>query len=190
MSSKEILSSRNLKEIAGSEKRQIRTDDEWRERRGRTLSVAFDSFDSELGRGGPSLLCEGGPQFNSELARGPSLLFEAGPQFEPPGFTQQCEVSSRETLSGLTRAFEVTGDEVNLPRCAQKELPGYTETQVKPFTVTDTVDAEVNDCAKEKGRSTSGVKKEQKPKTLSNAAVKWVYLQIWIYFYGFRYLLY
>lgn len=101
---------------------------------------------------------------------------------ELPGYT-----SKKEALSGLTQAFEAPKNEVKLPSCAQNELPGYTETQVKPFTVTDTVGAEVNDCAKEKRkRSTGDVKKDQNPKTLSKSAVKWVYLQIWLYFYGFR----
>ena len=171
MSAKEILSS---KEFAGNENRQTVIDEEeedlkWKERRGRTLSVAFDSFDSELGRGGASLL-------EAELG----LVA----QFEPPGFAQPCQVTShRETLSGLIQAFEVPRDNHQILTGAENELPGYTETQVKPFTVTDTVD--VYNCAKEK--SSRSVKNDQNPKTLSKSAVKWVYLQIWLYLYGFRY---
>ena len=172
MSVKEILSSRPTKETAGFEKRQRRRDEEedlkWRERRGRTLSVAFDSMDLESGRG-PSHL-------------EPDL--DLGAQFELPGLTHPCEVSShRETLTGLTQAFVVPGDQVKLPTCPEYDLAGYTETQVKPFTVADTVDEKTEaayNCAKGKGKG------KQKPKTLSKSAVKWVYLQIWLYFYGFR----
>ena len=103
-------------------------------------------------------------------------------QFELPGLTHPCEVSShRGTLTGLTQAFEAPSDKVKLTICPENELTGYTETQVKPFTVTDIVDAEAEDnCAKGKR------KEQEKPKTLSKSAVKWVYLQIWLYFYGFR----
>ena len=180
MSAQEILSSRNTTKIAGFEERQRRRDDEeedlkWKERRGRTLSVAFDSLDSESGRRGPG-------QLEADL--------DLGGQLELPGLltTHPCEVSShRDTLTGLTQAFEAPGDKVKLPTCPENDLAGYTETQVKPFTVTDTVDEEAeaaNNCAKGKGREKG--KEKQKPKTLSKSAVKWVYLQIWLYFYGFR----
>ena len=175
MSTQEILSSRNTTKIAGFEEKD--DDLKWKERRGRTLSVAFDSLDSESGRRGPG-------QLEADL--------DLGGQLELPGLltTHPCEVSShRETLTGLTQAFEVPGDKVKLPTCPENDLAGYTETQVKPFTVTDTVDAEAeaaNNCAKEKGKGKEMGKEQQKPKTLSKSAVKWVYLQIWLYFYGFR----
>ena len=177
MSAQEILSLRNTTKLAGFDERQIKRDNEeedlkWKERRGRTLSIAFDSLDSESGRRGPS-------QLEADL--------DLGGQLELPGLTTHpCEVSShRETLTGLTQAF----GKVKLPTCPENDLAGYTETQVKPFTVTDTVDAEaeaVNNCAKAKEKVKEIGKEQQKPKTLSKSAVKWVYLQIWLYFYGFR----
>ena len=167
------MSSRNAKEIASFENRQRRRDQEedlkWKERRGRTLSVAFESFDSESGR-------------RPRLLRRQAKLDLEGAQAEPPGFTQPSDVSSNiETLPGFAQAFEANaGDKDRFPKCP--ETPGYTETLVKPFTVTDVVDAEagVNDCAKEKGKDAV------KPKALSRSAVRWVYLQIWIHYYGFR----
>jgi len=169
MSAKEVLSLRNTNETAGFEDEE--EDLKWKERRGRTLSVAFDSFDSELGRVPSQLdLCAGG-------------------EFEPSGFSHPCEVvnSQREKLTGLTQAFETpaTGEKVRLPICPENGLAGYTETQIKPFTVTDIVDCECNSDIGEEGKGIRA-KKEQRPKPLSKSAVKWVYLQIWIYFYGFR----
>ena len=186
------MSSRNAKEIASFENRQRRRDQEedlkwrdrrrtdeeedldedlkWKERRGRTLSVAFESFDSESGR-------------RPRLLQRQAKLDLEGAQVEPPGFTQPSDVSSKiDTLPGFTQAFDAgnAGDKDRFPKCP--ETPGYTETLVKPFTVTDVVDAEagVNDCAKEKGKDAV------KPKALSRSAVRWVYLQIWIHYYGFR----
>ena len=104
------MSSRNAKEIASFENRQRRRDQEedlkwrdrrrtdeeedlkWKERRGRTLSVAFESFDSESGR-------------RPRLLRRQAKLDLEGAQVEPPGFTLPSDVSSK-TLPEFAQAFE------------------------------------------------------------------------------------
>ena len=166
MSVEGFLLSKNTMGSPDSGNQQKRRDEDldWKERRGRTLSVAVDSFDSEIGR-------------QLGLPEGELGL---GTKFEPPGFAEPSrEGNLRKETSEFTRAFERPGDKIT-----KKESPGYTETQVKPFTITDIIDTESAGkvCAKREGR----VGEKELPAALSKPAVQWVYFQIWLYFYGFR----
>ena len=149
---------------SGNQQKRRDEDLDWKERRGRTLSVAVDSFDSEIGR-------------QLGLSEGELGL---GTKFEPPGFAEPSrEGNLRKAKSEFTRAFERPGDKIT-----KKESPGYTETQVKPFTITDIVDTESAEkvCAKREERGGEN----KLPAALSKPAVQWIYFQIWLYFYGFR----